>query len=195
MKKLARAAATAAFVLGLGGPGIVAASTGSIDTTGPDSNNSVDINNDANYEATNNNTVSASVGTSQTAHSGEVDVHRNTTSDGDAMSGEAMNENNVSASVSVDNGGNGGWDLGDLGSGDHEGMIENTGPDSDNEITFDNNLDVTVTNNNNINVSNSVNQTATSGDVNVSRNTTAGGASSGDVSNTSTTEFMFEISN
>lgn len=195
MKKLARAAATAAFVLGLGGPGIVAASTGSIDTTGPDSNNTVDVTNDATYEATNNNNVTASLAATQDAESGEVDVRRNTTSDGDAMSGDAMNENEVSAHASIDNSGNGGWDLGDMSGADHEGMISNTGPDSDNEITFDNTLDVTVTNNNTVNVVNSVNQTATSGDVEVTRNTTAGGASSGNVSNSSTTEFMFEISN
>jgi len=197
MKKLARIAATASLVIGLGAPGIVAASTGSIDTTGPDSSNAVNVNEESTREVENNNNVSASLSTNQSSDSGAVDVTRNTTSDGDAESGEAMNESSVSGSVSIDNGNGSMGSMGSMGSGaaDFDGSIENTGPDSDNEVNYNHESEMTVTNNNSVNFSNSVNQSGTSGDVKVSRNTTAGGAMSGAVHNSSNSEFTFEITN
>ena len=193
MKKLARLAATASLVLGLGAPGIVAANSGSIDTTGPDSTNTVEVNEELSHEVQNNNNVNASLNTSQSAHSGSVDATHNTTAH-DAGSGEAMNESSVGGSVSIDNGGTS-MSPGSSSASDFDGSIENTGPYSSNEVMYSHSSDMTMTNNNTVNFSNNVNQSATSGDVNASRNTTVGHATSGSVENSSTSEFTFDIAN
>ena len=55
-----------------------------------------------------------------------------------------------------------------------ESTISNTGPDSNNSIEFKNSTSCVVTNNNNLSLANSVNQNASSGNVTVDHNTSAG---------------------
>jgi hypothetical protein len=196
-KRLARAAVTAATVLGLSVPGVVAANSGSIDTTGPDSTNKVSFEHRGEVDIENNNSVNATLNTDQDAESGDVNVKHNTTSDGDAVSGDAMNESMVDATVDIDNSGS--WSGMDGcacgGDADHSGDISNTGPDSYNHVEVDTSHEVDIENNNSINFTSNVHQDADSGDVRVEDNTTAGGATSGNVSNTSSSSFSFSISN
>ena len=76
-----------------------------------------------------------------------------------------------------------------------DGSISNTGPDSDNRITFTNDIKTVITNNNNVNISNNVDQDADSGDVTVSRNTHGGDAESGEASNWNETNVGVSIQN
>jgi len=64
-----------------------------------------------------------------------------------------------------------------------DGSIDNTGPDSSNVITFNNDTDVDVDNDNDVDVDNDSDQDADSGDARVHHNTTGGDASTGDAMN------------
>lgn len=194
MKRLARATIAAVTIIGLGIPGIVGA-TSSIDTTGPDSYNKVEssVENDTNL--TNKNTVNAKSNTDQGAMSGEVKAYKNTTA-GDATSGHADNEQEVNGSITVDNTGTDCGCASDGMSGmSLGGDITNTGPDSTNKIENKVVNTVEVKNTNTVNLTNKVSQHAMSGDVKVEKNTTGGNATSGNVSNTSTSSFEISVTN
>lgn len=77
----------------------------------------------------------------------------------------------------------------------NEGTNSNTGYGSTNTVTATNTNTTTVTNNNDIDVTNNNNQTAHSGDVTSSRNTTGGNATSGNATNNSTSAFDVKIEN
>lgn len=192
-RRLLRFVAAAVTALSLT-TGVAAANSGSIDTTGPDSHNAVEFKNRHELRVKNNNNATVANSNPQTATTGDAKVRRNTTG-GDAETGEAANDSLLSVSATLDN--SSGTDCACNGShnGDDEGTIDNTGPDSFNEIVFDNKSEVKIENNNNITVSNSNTQTATSGDARVTRNTTGGDATSGDASNISTTEVTLDITN
>lgn len=64
--------------------------------------------------------------------------------------------------------------------------IDKTGPHSENEISFEDNSDLTVTNNNGVTLGANVNQNANTGDAKVKHNTTGGDASTGDADNSAT---------
>jgi len=104
MKRLARATVAAVSVLSIGIPGMAAANMGTvIDTTGPDSNNTVTYKDNSDVSVKNSNDISASTSANQAAVSGDARVHRNT-SGGSATSGDAGNANSVSAAATIDNG-------------------------------------------------------------------------------------------
>jgi hypothetical protein len=191
-KRLIRAAATAVTVIGLSVPGVVAANSGSIDTTGPDSDNTVSFTDVSALSVDNKNDVDANLDTDQHASSGDAKVNHNTTG-GDATSGDADNENSVDGSVEIDNGS--ACDCVGEGSGSSSGDISNTGPDSNNHITNTSSHTVSISNDNDIDFDSDVDQHAYSGDARVEDNTTGGNATSGSVSNTSNTTFSFSISN
>ena len=191
MKKLLRVAAGAAAGFGLM-TGVALADSGSIGTTGPDSTNRIEFRNSAKHKVDNKNKVSASNSNNQNAYTGNAKVKHNTTG-GDATSGMASNDNSLSASLSVRNS-NGCGCVG-MNMGDNDATIDNTGPDSRNVITFRNSSEVDVKNNNELSVHNTNYQTASSGNAEVSGNTTGGSATSGDASNTNSTEIMFEVVN
>jgi hypothetical protein len=192
MKKLLRIAAAAVLGLGLT-TGVVAAQTGTIDTTGPDSDNVIRFEGETTYDVDNNTDLSASNDVDQDATSGDADVTDSTTG-GDATTGDAANETDLSVDASVENSADCACDA--LGnSGDHSASIENTGPDSNNRVVFDSDTTVEIENTVSINIDNNVDQDATSGDANVDHNTTGGDATTGDASNSSSTELMFEVMN
>jgi len=190
-KRLLRYAAS--IVLGLSlTTGAAAAHDAVIDTTGPDSDNTVEFRNETDVDVDNNNKLKVGNSTNQNATSGDADVRRNT-SGGDAESGDTRNENEFEARLSVSNSG---WACDCLGGGsDASARIENTGPDSDNHITVKNEVDVDVDNNNYLKVYNHTNQNATSGDAQVVRNTTGGDATTGHASNANSSSVVFEVSN
>jgi hypothetical protein len=73
--------------------------------------------------------------------------------------------------------------------------IINTGPGSNNTITTTSTDTCTVVNTNDVTVTEVNDQTATTGDVTVTNNTTAGSAESGDASNTNVSSLIIAISN
>lgn len=196
-KQLYRAAA--ATVLGLSlTTGVVAADTGGIHNTGPDSNNSIHTRRTNRVRVTNNNYVDVSNTNTQGATSGRAEVRDNTRG-GSATSGDAYNTNRTSADVTIDNSAS-------LGTGSNVlhhntsvggggGSISNTGPDSDNRINTTVRNTTTVTNTNNIAVTNTNTQYANSGSAEVTHNTRGGDATSGDAYNTNSTSFSISVKN
>jgi len=199
MKKLKATKLASAGVLSIGlvmgMAGFAGATTGSIDTTGPRSNNRVRHESRVDLNSTNSNNLDLTNRATQQATSGEARVRFNTTG-GAAETGSVTNDNVVDALIEVDNSGSAAG-LGNLvdPQGSDMGSIENTGPDSDNVVRFDNRTNVSLENTNDISVSNTIDQTAESGDARVTDNTTGGDAVSGDVSNTSSSIFTVSISN
>lgn len=176
--------------------GMAAANTGTIDTTGPDSTNTVEFANDTDVDLNNDTDVDADVDVDQDAESGKAEVENNTTGE-DAVSGDSENTADVEADLSIDNSSSSSAALqgGGCGCGDDEGTIDMTGPDSTNEITFNNTSNVNVDNDTDVDFDVDVDQDADSGDAEVSHNTTGGGAMSGNVSNTSSTVFTLSVTN
>jgi hypothetical protein len=75
------------------------------------------------------------------------------------------------------------------------GTISNTGPGSSNSITTHQTATTTVTNDNDISVTNLNHQDSSSGDAEVEGNTTGGSATTGDASNTNSSNFDLTVSN
>ncbi|MDB5168346.1 MAG: hypothetical protein JWO55_604 [Candidatus Saccharibacteria bacterium] len=193
-KKLGAAVLSLGLVVGLSG--FAGAATGTIDDTGPRSDNTihsetsqrVDVENDNNVDVENNN--------DQSAETGEAEVRGNTEG-GDAKTGSALNENRLDAAVSVDNSASTGvlanW--GGNGSSNHEATIENTGPRSDNHVTSESRSTVGIDNDNDLSIVNNNTQTATSGDAEVRNNREGGSATTGDATNTNSTTIRFDVTN
>lgn len=190
-KTITAIGASLGLIVGLAG-GIAGATSGSIDTTGPDSWNEIRVENENEVRIENDNDVHVSNMNHQDARTGEAEVEDNTNG-GDAESGSASNENSFSAHISVDNGSGMGDMMGEMG--DWDGSIDTTGPDSHNKISFENENEVRIENDNNVHIQTSNCQTAHSGDAEVSHNTNAGSAVSGDASNTSSTSLTVSVSN
>jgi len=195
-KQLYRAAA--ATVLGLSlTTGIVAADTGNIDTTGPNSNNSIRSHVTNRNTVRNTNDIDVNNSNHQTARTGYASVRGNTFG-GDATTGSASNDNSTSADISVDNSSSSSnnWGAGSWGGGfGGDASISDTGPNSRNTIDSRVSNTSTVTNNNDIDVRNTNNQTATSGNATVSGNTHGGDATSGDASNYNSSSFTISVQN
>lgn len=194
MKKLLRVLAAALFGLSLA-TGAVAAQTGTLDTTGPESENVIEFKNDSDVDLDNETDVEADVETDQDASSGNARVMKNTTG-GDATSGDADNESDVEADVEVDNS-DATWHA--FGEGDcgceGEASIENTGPHSQNKVIFNNQSDVDVDNDTDVDFDSDVDQNAETGNASVVGNTTGGNATSGSASNSSSTVFSLSVTN
>jgi hypothetical protein len=194
MKKLLRLAALTVMAFSLT-TGVAAASVGSIDTTGPDSTNIIRFRNRSSVRVSNDNNVGVGNVNLQFADSGDAKVKHNTTG-GDATSGDAANDNLTRTRVAIDNSGSSGDALANAcGCDGSEASIENTGPDSYNRVSVNNDSSVRVRNDNNVGVLNFSVQSADSGDARVEDNTTGGDATSGDATNVNTTETTVEITN
>lgn len=192
-----KAAGIGVLSLGLvvGLAGFAGASSGTIGTTGPDSNNEVTHDSNVDMDFDNRNDLNLDNNSDQWASSGEVEVEGNTTG-GDAETGSASNANSVSATVEFDNSqAASSFDGAMGGSGSNSGTINNTGPDSNNEVRYESRVDVNVDNNNDVRIDNDVDQSSRSGDAEVRNNTTGGSATSGNVSNTSSSSFTVRITN
>jgi hypothetical protein len=192
-KQLYRAAA--ATVLGLSlTTGIVAADTGNIGTTGPNSTNTVTSTKTDNSHVSNLNAVSAFSHNYQTARTGYAKSSTNT-GGGNATTGAAMNSTSLTAAVNVSNPNSG-------NSGSNGVMASNsgtisgpTGPYSTNTVSSRYTDNSTVMNHNFVNVVSTNSQTATSGDASVDHNTSGGSATSGNATNTSSSNFTFTVTN
>jgi hypothetical protein len=193
-RTIGAALASLGLVVGLSG-GMVGAQMGTIDTTGPDSENEIQYETKTEVDIDNDNDLTASNSNSQSADTAEAEVEDNTTG-GDAETGSASNKSSFTAKVSVDNSAAAEFvaDM-DLGGVDFDASIENTGPDSENEVSVESELEIDIENDNNLSVVSTNTQTATSGDAEVDGNTTGGDAITGDASNESSTSITFEVTN
>lgn len=165
----------------------------SIDTTGPDSINTISDTATQNIGVTNANDVTANHVNAQAAVSSAALVDNNTTG-GDAQTGKASNDNSFTVSATVDNSGMGAAKF-VMDAGFGSASIDNTGPTSLNTVTFDRTNTVTVDNTNTLLVNYDNTQTATSGAASVTGNTTGGSAITGDALNTSSASMTFHVTN
>lgn len=197
MIKFKKAVSASVLSLGLvvGLAGFAGATSGTIGTTGPDSTNEVKSTSSTEMKVDNNNDLRLSNKNHQQASSGKTEVEGNTTG-GSATSGDGANNNAVDAMVEIDNS-QAVASLADIGTGDgsNTGSITNTGPDSVNKVNFENKVKVNVDNDNNISICNTNDQVAKSGEAEVEHNTTGGDATSGSVTNTSSSSFTVRVTN
>ncbi|HET8884460.1 MAG TPA: hypothetical protein VFM68_03240 [Candidatus Saccharimonadales bacterium] len=193
-KKFGAAVLSLGLVIGLSG--FAGATRATIDTTGPDSDNTIRSSTSQRVDVENDNDLDVENDNEQSAWTGEAEVEHNTTG-GDAETGDAANHNDFAVSASIDNsasvaamnhmGGNGG--------GDDHAVIENTGPDSDNHVVIEKRSTVEIDNDNNVDITNTNDQYASSGDAEVEGNTTGGNAVTGNASNTNSTSVKLHIKN
>ena len=108
------------------------ATSGTIGTTGPHSENKITHESRTELGVENDNDIKLSNDNSQYASSGDTRVHGNTTG-GHGMSGDGANDNSVDAMIEVDNSHSAAV-LEGIGSGSASGSasIQNTGPSSEN---------------------------------------------------------------
>lgn len=194
-KKFGAAVLSLGLVVGLSG--FAGATQGTIDTTGPDSDNTIRAETTQRVEVENENELEVENNNDQVAETGEAEVEHNTTA-GDVRTGDAANHNDFSVSASVDNsasvaamdnhmGGNWG--------GNDDVVIENTGPDSDNHVVIEKRSTVEIENENEVEITNNNSQYAASGEAEVEGNTTGGDAVTGDATNTNSTSVTLNIKN
>ena len=194
MKKLRRAFAVAMLGVGLS-TGLASAQTGTIGTTGPNSNNQATFNDSHIATLTASNTAGVRNDTDQNANSGRAEVSGNTTG-GSATSGAANNTSMTSTSASLSNASANAAVAASFGGGSPDtASINNTGPNSNNQVQFNDTHVLSVVSTNPANVSNDTDQSARSGSAEVEGNTTGGNATSGSVSNSSSTSSTLVLSN
>jgi hypothetical protein len=174
--------------------------------TGPHAYNKISSDYSNYYSLKNNNNVNARNSNRQYAYTGSATVWGNTGYGnnhktwcnnnqggygGSAYTGNSWNRNNTGAAVAVHNnysgyggGNNGSW-----------ARISDTGPHSYNSIRESSSNRVNIANNNNVSVSNTNSQYARSGNAYVSNNTYGGSASTGNASNSNSSNLAVAISN
>jgi hypothetical protein len=194
--RIIRATAVAATSLGLvaGLTNIAGASSGSLNTTGPYSTNTVKSINKAHVDVSNNNHLYLTSNNMQQSASGSANVSGNTNG-GSAGSGAAANTSSFGATVSLTNTMPTDMLGGSMAAPSNSGTITNSGPNSDNKVVNVNKLSVNVSNDNNICLTTDNQQSAKSGTANVSGNTNGGSATTGNASNTSTSTVSLTINN
>lgn len=196
LQKLLRGTAVTVFSLGLGA-GVVSAApgTGTISgPTGPDSNNQVTFNTSDVRSVSNSNRVNLRNSNPQDARTGDAKASHNTTA-GATRSGDAMNDSLLRVNASINNAASSAAAVQNTGGAQSGSITGATGPDSNNQVTFNGGSTVSVSNNNDICISNNNEQSASSGRAEVSGNTTGGSATSGNASNVSTTEVTLSLTN
>ncbi|HKU18616.1 MAG TPA: hypothetical protein VJP80_05050 [Candidatus Saccharimonadales bacterium] len=160
--------------------------SGSVNNTGPGSNNQILGSTTTRAATTNFNGILGATTNNQSATSRGVFGGFNTSMGGGASGGAGnMAGSGLGASVSNNPASGGGGDGNNSGSSPlpTSASISNTGPGSNNVIRFTNSSDTSVSNTNNISSITTNNQTANSGNTSTTHNTNAGGAASGNADN------------
>lgn len=155
-----------------------------IHLTGPSSTNSIRLDNGSHNSSVASNHVQAQNLSQQAARTGEVELSHNTNAGGNGGSGDAVNQNDTSNNVAIHNMSAGSQGQMSTG-GSNTASISLTGPDSTNQIKFNDHHSTSQATQNVVSTTNASSQSASSGDVTLSHNTVAGGASSGDAYNNS----------
>lgn len=195
--KIKKTLTTGVLSLGLvvGLAGFAGASSGSIGTTGADSENEIKHESSLELDFENDTDLHLMSRNEQKASSGEAEVEFNTTG-GDARTGSASNANALSGTVEIVNS-QSAEAYADMDTADasNTGTINNTGFNSENEVTFENKVEVDIDNDTDISIHTSNEQSAYSGDAEVHHNTTGGDAVTGNVTNTNTSSFTVRVTN
>jgi len=174
--------------------GLAGATSGTIETTGPDSTNEIEEHVSREVEVENDNDLRVNNMNLQRTETGEAEVEDNTTAD-DVETGRASNTASLEIDAEIANEGSG---IGETVLDPEEandGGIETTGPESHNEVEFSSKTEIEIENENDLHVNTFNKQTAVSGDAEVEDNTTAGDAVTGDASNDSSVSMSFTITN
>ena len=174
--------------------GLVGATSGTIETTGPDSVNEVEEHVSREVEVKNDNDLSVNNMNLQRSETGEAEVKDNTTAE-DVGTGSAANATDLTVDVEIANEGSGIGEMVLDPEVSNDGGIETTGPKSHNEVEFNSKTEIEIANENDLHISTFNTQTAVSGDAEVKDNTTAGDAITGDASNDSSVSMSFMITN
>lgn len=174
--------------------GLVGATSGTIETTGPDSVNEVEEHVSREVEVRNDNDLSVNNMNLQRSETGEAEVKDNTTAE-DVGTGSAANATDLTVDVEIANEGSGIGEMVLDPEVSNDGGIETTGPESHNEVEFNSKTEIEIKNDNDLHINTFNAQTAISGDAEVKDNTTAGDAITGDASNDSSVSMSFMITN
>jgi hypothetical protein len=174
--------------------GLVGATSGTIETTGPDSINEIEEHVSREVEVENDNDLRVNNMNIQRAETGEAEVEDNTTAE-DVGTGGAANTAGLMVDVEIANEGSGIGEMVLDPEVANEGGIETTGPESHNEVEFSSRTEIEIENENDLHINTFNTQTAVSGDAEVEDNTTAGNAITGDASNDSSVSMSFTITN
>jgi hypothetical protein len=157
--------------------------TGTIDTTGPGSSNTIAKNTVTLVESANTNRLAAALGTNQAASSGDLNANE-ATKVGGAATGDTKNKNNTSGNVSAANDPRTTVDPPITPTQDMNASIKQTGPNSTNTISNTTTSSVNTSNSNSLVIDPNVGQSSTSGAIDVGAITQiGGGAASGDANN------------
>ena len=197
MRKLLLGAATIVTSLGLTA-GVAAAQTGggNIRDTGPDSSATINTKVGSKTQVNTENDLSVSDTNNQTGWSGDAGVFHNTRG-GSATSGAVKNSRSFSLSAAIDN--NTAQPLAAAMSGPSGatggGSISDTGPNSSADINTRVHTSTEVNTANTLSIDSSSTQSGYSGNAEVSGNTHGGDATSGPVSNSSTSSVTIHITN
>lgn len=201
MNRLTRISATVASSLALvaGFSGIASASNYSIDGTGRNSDNTIEVTRTVKTKVNNTNNVFVSNDNSQVAASGNASVLLSERVD-DVRTGDASNDNDTNATVHVDNSSSAemaahvashaaNWGH------DSNYSIRDTGNNSDNKIEVKSKVHTQVTNNNTVTVENTNSQAAVSGDATVVLSERVSDVSTGNATNSNASSFEVHVSN
>jgi hypothetical protein len=196
--EIKRLAGAGVLSLGLvvGVAGFAGASSGTIGNTGYQSLNEINHESSTNVGVNNDNNVDLLNENLQRAYSGDAVVEL-TANGGNAMTGSASNANMVAGTVEIDNSHAAAAVSGATGAtaGSNDGSVWNTGANSQNQVNFEHSTNVGVTNTNDVSIENSNYQSARSGDAEVRYNVNGGSATTGNVSNTSSSTFTVRVTN
>lgn len=174
--------------------GLVGATSGTIETTGPDSINKIEEHISREVEVENDNDLRVNNMNLQRAETGEAEVEDNTTAEG-VGTGSAANAADLTVEVEIANASSGIDEMIPDTEVSNDGGIETTGPESRNEVEFSSRTEIEIENENDLHINTFNAQTAISGDAEVEDNTTAGDAITGDASNDSSVSMSFTVTN
>jgi nucleoporin NUP1 len=196
--KIAKTAGAVVTSLGLvvGMSAFAGATSGNFTNSGDDNTNTATTTTTTHTTLHNNNNAGVFNLNAQGAESGKAVVHGNS-SDGSATTGDASNASNTSTSITVSNTNSNSAAL--MGSAvvapDTSATVMNSGDHNLNTVSTTTTTTTNVTNNNNVGVVNLNLQGASSGNAIVHGNSSTGSATTGDVSNTSSTSTSINVSN
>jgi hypothetical protein len=193
-KLIARAAASATLLAGLGGSALA---SGNLDITGPGSTNIIDLSHINRVNTNTLNSITPDNFSFQLARSGSVIINHNTkTFDGVSGSGNASNFNHEDNSTNLTSDARTELPIVFNNEDGHNALLDTTGPNSSNRIIENNSNQININTFNAVHSLNDNSQSATSGDVRISGNTIAnGGSGSGEATNMNSGSNVVDITN
>lgn len=196
--KIAKTAGAVVTSLGLvvGMSAFAGATSGNFTNSGDDNTNTASTTTTTTTSLQNNNNAGVLNFNLQAGKSGKAVVHGNS-SDGSATTGDVSNTSNTSTGVTISNtnSNSAAFMAGPAVAPDTSATVMNSGDHNQNTVTTNTTTTTSVQNNNNVFVGNLNLQAGSSGDAIVHGNSSTGSATTGSVSNSSTTSTTINVSN